>query len=87
MEIFGTGFGDTVPHQPAGQLVNVSPLANTVTATICGQPANVLYAGLVEPGLNQINVVVPASASGNCGVLFRVAGQSTQSGIVLPVAN
>jgi len=85
--IFGTGFGDTVPHQPAGQLVNPSPLANTVTATICGQPANVVYAGLVEAGLNQFNVVVPESASGNCGVLFQVAGQSTQSGIVLPIAN
>lgn len=85
--IFGTGFGDTVPHQPAGQLVNPSPLANAVTATICGQTANVAYAGLVEAGLNQFNVVVPDSASGNCSVLFQVAGQSTQSGIVLPVAN
>jgi uncharacterized protein (TIGR03437 family) len=85
--MFGTGFGDTIPHQPAGQLVNPSPLANPVTATICGQPAAVAYAGLVEAGLNQLNVVVPASASGNCAVQFMVTGQSTQSGIVLPVAN
>jgi uncharacterized protein (TIGR03437 family) len=67
--------------------VNPSPLANTVTATICGQPASVAYGGLVEAGLNQFNVVVPASASGNCSVQFMVTGQSTQSGIVLPVAN
>ena len=85
--IFGTGFGDTVPHQPAGQLVNVSPLANTVTAAICGQSATVAYAGLVGPGLNQLNVVIPDSASGNCVVVLTVAGQSTQSGVVLPVAN
>jgi uncharacterized protein (TIGR03437 family) len=85
VEVFGTGFGNTVPPQPAGRLVNVSPLANTVTASICGQPATVAYAGLVGPGLNQLNVVIPGSASGNCTVVLTVAGQSTQSGIVLPV--
>jgi uncharacterized protein (TIGR03437 family) len=87
VEIFGTGFGGTVPPQPAGRLISVSPLANAVTASICGKSATVAYAGLVEVGLNQFNVVIPDSASGNCSVLFRVAGQSTQSGIVLPVAN
>ena len=85
VEVFGTGFGNTVPPQPAGRLVNVSPLANTVTASICGQPATVAYAGLVGPGLNQLNVVIPGSASGNCTVVLTVAGQSTQSGIALPV--
>jgi uncharacterized protein (TIGR03437 family) len=85
--IFGTGFGDSLPHQPAGQLVNPSSLANTVTATICGQPASVAYAGLVEAGLDQFNVVVPDIATGNCSVQFSVAGQSTQTGVVLPVTN
>jgi len=87
VEIFGTGFGATAPPQPAGQLVNVSPLANTVTASICGQSATVAYAGLVGPGLNQFNVTIPGSAGGNCTIVLTVAGQSTQSGIVLPVAN
>jgi uncharacterized protein (TIGR03437 family) len=87
MEIFGTGFGATVPPQPAGQLVPASsPLANAVTASICGKPATVPYAGLVEVGVNQFNVVVPDSASGNCTVVLTVAGHSTQSGVVLPVA-
>jgi uncharacterized protein (TIGR03437 family) len=88
VEIFGTGFGATVPPQPAGQLVTTSyPLANAVTASICGKPATVPYAGLVEVGVNQFNVVVPDSASGNCTVVLTVAGQSTQTGVVLPVAN
>jgi uncharacterized protein (TIGR03437 family) len=88
VEIFGTGFGATVPPQPAGQLVPASsPLANAVTASICGKPATVPYAGLVEVGVNQFNVVVPDSASGNCTVVLTVAGQSTQSGVVVPVAN
>jgi uncharacterized protein (TIGR03437 family) len=85
LQVFGTGFGETVVHRPAGQLVNATPLANTVTATICGQIARVSYAGLVGAGLNQINVTVPVLPPGTCTVQFAVAGTASQDGIVLPI--
>ena len=72
-------------HQPAGQLVNASPLSNTVTATICGLPARVSYAGLVGVGLNQINITVPAVPPGNCPLQLSMATATTQDGIVLPI--
>jgi uncharacterized protein (TIGR03437 family) len=85
LQVFGTGFGETIIHQPAGQLVNATALANRITAIICGQPARVSYAGLVGAGLNQINVAVPALPPGNCPLQLSIAGATTQDGIILPV--
>ena len=85
LQLYGTGFGDTSPHQPAGQLISGAQLANTVTATICDQPAVVSYGGLVSPGLDQINVTIPALPPGNCAVQLSLAGVSTQTGIVIPI--
>lgn len=85
LQLFGTGFGETSPHQPANLLVNPSTLVNNVTAIICGQSANVTYGGLVSPGLNQINVTVPALPAGNCSLQLFAAGIGTQGGIVLPI--
>lgn len=85
LEFYGTGFGDTTPHQPAGQLIGGAPLANPVSATICGQAATVSYGGLIGAGLDQLNVTIPSVPAGNCAVVFSVAGLSTQSGIVVPI--
>jgi uncharacterized protein (TIGR03437 family) len=57
-----------------------NPLANTVTATIGGQPAVVQFAGVVGAGLVQINVQVPAGmAGGDAPVILSVGGVSTQA--------
>jgi uncharacterized protein (TIGR03437 family) len=79
--LWGTGFGPANPAVPSGQVFNgSSPLANTVTATIGGQPATVQFAGVVGAGLVQINVQVPASISaGNAPVVLTVGGVSTQA--------
>lgn len=78
LQLFGTGFGETLRHQPAGQLVSATPLVNSVTATVCGQPALVSYAGLVGAGLNEINVTVPVLPPGTCPVRLPVVGTDTQ---------
>jgi|GEM_PF-2259824 len=78
LQLFGTGFGETLRHQPAGQLVRATPLVNSVTATVCGQPALVSYAGLVGAGLNEINVTVPVLPPGTCPVRLPVVGTDTQ---------
>lgn len=86
--LFGTGFGPAAPPQPAGQLVT-SPvrLANQVQVTIGGVAARVDYAGLVESGLDQINVTVPDVPNGDATILATVGGVTTAAGILIPVQN
>ena len=58
--LFGNGFGPTMPAAPNGQLLSSPlPLIQPVQVTIGEQPAPVTFAGLVGPGLYQVNVVVP----------------------------
>ena len=63
------------------------PTNNTVTVALDGSPAEVLWAGLVGPGLYQINIRVPASLSdGDKAVVASIAGVNSQSGALLKVA-
>jgi len=51
------------------------PTTSPVTVTIGGANATVLFAGLVGPGLYQINVTVPSTlADGDQAVIATVAG-------------
>jgi uncharacterized protein (TIGR03437 family) len=87
IELFGTGFGATSPAVTPGVVFQGSaPLVGTATVTIGGVNAVVSYAGLVGTGLYQLNVVVPALASGTYPVLASVGGVSSQGGVVLKVA-
>jgi uncharacterized protein (TIGR03437 family) len=70
--LYGTGFG-------------ASTNAAAVQVKIGGAPASVAFAGVVELGLEQLNVVVPAGVSGNPAVVASVGGASTQSGATIPV--
>lgn len=86
LSVYGTGFGPTNPVVTPGILVQTAaPLANSVTMTIGGVSATVSYAGLSATGLYQFNVTVPALAAGNHAVVATIAGQSTQSGVLLKV--
>ncbi len=82
---YGVGFGPvTASSTPvAGQIVTskMTTLASPVTFTIDGQPAEVVYQGLVEGevGLYQFNVIVPALQTGGD---FKV--QVTQGGVTVP---
>ena len=84
--VYGTGFGllspagdDTLQHLPG-----------TVTATIGGVPATVVYAGEV-PGvthaLQQINIQIPANAPRGIAVpiVITVNGVSTQAGVTVSI--
>lgn len=62
IELFGTGFGPTDPQSLAGTILAApAPLANAVTVTVGGLPAQVLFAGLTSNGLVQLNVASTAS--------------------------
>lgn len=64
VSLFGTGFGPTTPEAPNGQLFTTPlPLAQPLQVTIGGVPSTVTFAGLVSPGVFQLNVSVPPVAN------------------------
>ncbi len=82
--IYCAGLGEVAPAVPAGFVAPADPLSRTVspvTATIGGQDAQVLFAGLAPgyTGLYQVNVVVPEGVTpGDAAELvLTVAGQSS----------
>ena len=85
--LYGTGFGPTSPVSPSGQTVSMAAaLANGVQVTIGGVAVTPAFAGLVESGVYQFNVTVPAGlGSGNAAVTATVGGLTTQSGVSIPV--
>jgi len=86
--IYATGFGATTPAIPNGQIVPTPlPLPVWPTVLIDAVEAQVTFAGLVGPGLYQINVVVPAGlASGDHLITALLADAETQLNAFLTVA-
>jgi uncharacterized protein (TIGR03437 family) len=85
--LFATGFGPTSPTPPAGQVLTaVYPAATRVTVVIGGANANVVWAGLTEAGLYQLNVTVPSFLpNGDASVVATVGGVQSQPGLFIPV--
>lgn len=85
--IYGTGFGATNPPVATGQLVaTAEPLANSVQISIGGTNANVSFAGLVEAGVYQFNVAVPAGLpNGDATLTAVIGGIQTQTGVSIPI--
>jgi uncharacterized protein (TIGR03437 family) len=84
--LYGVGFGPTNPAVPAGRAFSGSaPTTSPVSVTIGGLPASVMYAGIIQAGLYQINVIVPAAASGDQPIVAAVNGMTTPSGPVVTV--
>jgi len=86
--LYGTGFGVTNPAAPEGKLITApltlaTPPAITIGGTDAGQPA---FAGLIDAGLYQINVTVPAStASGDVPVVALVGSTASPGTAVIAV--
>jgi uncharacterized protein (TIGR03437 family) len=84
--LYGGGFGPTTPTVPAGiAFAGAASCATLPTVTIGGVPATVTFAGVVGAGLYQINLIVPATASGDQPLQAMVGGLSTQNGIFITV--
>jgi uncharacterized protein (TIGR03437 family) len=86
VSLFGVGVGASAPELWPGSLVISTPYpkpAATVTATIGGQPAELLYAGaapFLAFGVTQINARIPAgSGSGAQQVVVQVNGISSRA--------
>jgi uncharacterized protein (TIGR03437 family) len=88
LEIFGSGFGPTAPAATSGLVFSEAyPTTNTVTVTIGGIAATVLWSGLIAAGLYQINIKVPAGvAVGSNAVIAKVGGYSSQSTALMSIS-
>jgi uncharacterized protein (TIGR03437 family) len=88
--IYGTGFGETEPSVPVGQIPAIgSAIPGGVQVRIGGLPANTEYAGLAPccAGLFQFNVRVPQLSNGNHTVTVERSGVSSQAGLSLIIQN
>lgn len=84
--LFGNGLGGTNPPLSPSQLVRTAAaLALPVTVRIGGQTASVAYAGLVAPGVYQVNVSMPDVSDGDQLVVLETGGRETQTGPVISV--
>jgi uncharacterized protein (TIGR03437 family) len=82
--LFGVGFGPTAPAVPSGQAFSgAAPCVTLPRITIGGTAAQVQFAGIVEAGLYQFNVVVPNVGSGDQLLQASIGGQTTPAGIYL----
>ncbi len=86
IELYGTGFGATSPQIPISQAAfPPAILAAPASATIGGVAAEVKWAGLIGPGLYQVNVEVPSVAAGDQPVTVSVAGFQSAAGVSVAV--
>jgi uncharacterized protein (TIGR03118 family) len=82
--IYTTGFGQTSPAVPTGELPTGTVATVTMpTVTIDGLPAQVQFSGLAGccVGANQINVVVPSAVrtGTNVPVVVSISGQQSNT--------
>jgi uncharacterized protein (TIGR03437 family) len=86
LELFGVGFGPTNPVVPPGKAyTGAAPTTNTVSVTIGGVAAKVLFSGITEAGVYQLNVIVPQVSGGDQPLLATVSGVSTPSNVIVTV--
>jgi len=87
--LYGNGFGQTNPAVSNGQLVtSARPLAGTATVLVNNATANVVFAGLVAPGLYQINVTLPTGLpDGDVPIVARIGGVSSPTGALITIKN
>ena len=71
----------------SGSINPPNTLQTFPTVTIGGANAPVTYAGLVSPGLIQVNVQIPQAAAGNQQVLVTYDGVTSPSGVLIPIGN
>jgi len=86
IELYATGLGATNPSVPAGTLfLGAAPLEDSATVTIGGVSVQPSWAGLVGPGLLQLNVTVPSLPEGDHPLLVKVDNATSQPGVFVSV--
>jgi uncharacterized protein (TIGR03437 family) len=88
LEIFATGLGATSPAVAPGLVFSGAyATAAAPAVSIGGQPATVLYSGLIGAGLYQLNITVPGTlAAGTYPVVVTQSSVSSPSTAQLKIA-
>jgi uncharacterized protein (TIGR03118 family) len=86
--LYANGFGATNPAVTNGQVNSAAlPLAGMPVILIGGAPAKAAFAGLVSPGLYQINVTIPAGLPvGDAAIIATLSNGETQPGAFITIA-
>jgi uncharacterized protein (TIGR03437 family) len=83
VSVYATGGGQTTPPVSTGSTVEyTAQVAASVSATIGGQPAQVIYAGQAPgevAGVMQVNLQVPNGVTGDLAVILTVGGVASQT--------
>ena len=78
--LYATGLGATSPAYPDGQILTAAyPLAVPASVIVGGVHAVVQFAGLIAPGLYQLNVQLPALPNGDTSVVIDLGGGVTSA--------
>jgi uncharacterized protein (TIGR03437 family) len=85
LELFGTGFGPTIPAVAPGQAFSgAAPTANAVSVLINSVSVTPMWAGLSGAGLDQINLTIPAGlGTGDVPLVATVGGVQTPTYAVI----
>ncbi|MBM3814401.1 MAG: hypothetical protein FJW20_22485 [Acidimicrobiia bacterium] len=89
LELYASGLGPTDPPYPPGEILSTYyPLREPgrMRVDIGGKAAEILFVGLVAPGLYQINVRLPEVAAGDQAVAITLDGVASQPNVFLEVA-
>jgi uncharacterized protein (TIGR03437 family) len=84
--MWGTGFGPTTPPTPTSQLVTQAAVtALPVSVSVGGLAAEVLWSGIVMPGVYQLNVKFPDISGGDHSVRASIGGFRSAANVLLTV--
>jgi uncharacterized protein (TIGR03437 family) len=88
--LYGTGFGPTNPAFDGTVVVSPASLIDPPQFTVGAQAVTAAFAGLVAPGLYQMNLTIPALPSGSVGVVdlpvtATAGGSKTQANLFIAV--
>ena len=89
IELFGVGFGPTIPAVPAGKaFTGAAPINYTLSLYVNNVPVKPKFVGLSSAGLYQINLIVPSGlGDGDVPIQAIVGGMQTQPGVLLSLDN
>lgn len=80
---YATGLGPTNPPSPTGSAMGQT--ATLPALTVGGVAAKVLFSGLVNPLLYQLNFTVPTGVQGTQPMVLSIGGASDNGLVTLPV--
>jgi uncharacterized protein (TIGR03437 family) len=85
---YAVGFGLPATALTSGSSSQVGALASLPSCTVGGSPATVGFAGLISPGLYQLNITVPSNAvTDDDAISCTYNGATTPAGDLLTVSS